>query len=486
MSRSIYSRRYHVALANPPYTVPSEKSASDAYRARYVSAHRKFGMGVCFTERMFELLVPGGHVAQITSNAFMKREYGKPLIERVLPHYDTTHVIDTSGAYIPGHGTPTVILAGRNRAPSPGPVRVVQARRGETETPRSHVGDVWNSIRAGLGLPAEVAPSGAQPIGLAWAKALAPSVKALAAEFAGPSSGDYAADATRRAETTRAAAAWHATAAALCAFNVRRAYCTGHALPDEHLAASFARVATELPDGEWFDDWPWNGAAQPVNPCWGSTLTSAQSDRVRAAVAAVVDLRAIPREQADRTDWIGDIYQGLDDVAREDFAFCQTPWFASKLLAELAVEPALREFGDGATVIDPACGTGHLLLEAFRRIHLRRADPEDGAPEHIYSACARMALSQLAGGDINPVVAAICRWRMMLAYVDAEPPRSFSSVPDDLPINVEVADALTTERPIGHVDHAKAHPSPTSPAAPPRPARIADALGQLSLFGGSP
>jgi hypothetical protein len=26
-------------------------------------------------------------------------------------------VVDTSGAYIPGHGTPTVILFGRHRAP---------------------------------------------------------------------------------------------------------------------------------------------------------------------------------------------------------------------------------------------------------------------------------------------------------------------------------------------------------------------------------
>lgn len=378
---SIHSKKYNVVLMNAPYIVPPNKTASDAYRARYVSAHRRFGMGVCFTERAFELTVPGGFVAEITSNAFMKREYGKALVEQVLPHYDITNVIDTSGAYIPGHGTPTVILASRNHAPSSGPVRVVQARRGEPKAPTDHVGLVWNSIRAGLGLPAEVAPSGAQPIGLAWAKALAPSVKALAAELAGPASGDYTADAAWRAEQLRASAAWHTTAAALQAFNVRRAYCAGHALPDdEHLMVNFERVAADLPDGEWFDDRPWWGNGRAVNPCWSSMLSRAQSDRVRAAVAAVVNLRAIPREQADRTDWIGDIYQGLDDVVREDFAFCQTPWFVSKLLAELAVEPALREFGDGATVIDPACGTGHLLLEAFRRIFLRRADPEDGRP----------------------------------------------------------------------------------------------------------
>ena len=53
----------------------------------------------------------------ITANSFMKREFGKKLIEEFFPRIDLTHVIDTSGAYIPGHGTPTVILFGRNRKP---------------------------------------------------------------------------------------------------------------------------------------------------------------------------------------------------------------------------------------------------------------------------------------------------------------------------------------------------------------------------------
>ncbi len=55
----------------------------------------------------------------ITANSFMKREFGKKLVEEFFADVDLTHVIDTSGAYIPGHGTPTVILlaatAGRSR-----------------------------------------------------------------------------------------------------------------------------------------------------------------------------------------------------------------------------------------------------------------------------------------------------------------------------------------------------------------------------------
>ena len=62
-------------------------------------------------------MAASGYVGQITANSFMKREFGKKFIEEFFPKIDLTHVIDTSGAYIPGHGTPTVILFGRNRKP---------------------------------------------------------------------------------------------------------------------------------------------------------------------------------------------------------------------------------------------------------------------------------------------------------------------------------------------------------------------------------
>ena len=79
-----------------------------------------------FADRFFRLAkVAGGdrrgagYVGQITANSFMKREFGKKLIENFFAQkVDLTHVIDTSGAYIPGHGTPTVILAGRNMMPT--------------------------------------------------------------------------------------------------------------------------------------------------------------------------------------------------------------------------------------------------------------------------------------------------------------------------------------------------------------------------------
>jgi hypothetical protein len=83
----------------------------------------------------------------ITTNSFMKREFGKKLIEEFFPHIDLTHVIDTSGAYIPGHGTPTVILFGRHCKPIAQEVRAVLGIRGELSTPDDpSQGKVWRSI----------------------------------------------------------------------------------------------------------------------------------------------------------------------------------------------------------------------------------------------------------------------------------------------------------------------------------------------------
>ena len=53
----------------------------------------------------------------INANSFMKREFGKKLIEQYLPKWDITHVLDTSGVYLPEHGTATTILMGRHRLP---------------------------------------------------------------------------------------------------------------------------------------------------------------------------------------------------------------------------------------------------------------------------------------------------------------------------------------------------------------------------------
>ncbi len=77
----------------------------------------------------------------------MKRGFGKKLIEEYFTKIDLTYILDTSGAYIPGHGTPTVILFGRSRKPLGDIVRAVFGIKGEPSTPTDpSQGLVWRSI----------------------------------------------------------------------------------------------------------------------------------------------------------------------------------------------------------------------------------------------------------------------------------------------------------------------------------------------------
>ncbi|MBG0825177.1 BREX-2 system adenine-specific DNA-methyltransferase PglX [Planomonospora sp. ID91781] len=145
--------RYHVVVGNPPYITVKDKALNQAYRDRYTTCSGTYALSVPFAELFFRLAVKDndrpGHVGQITANSFMKREFGKKLIEEFFAHkVDLTHVIDTSGAYIPGHGTPTVILIGKNRDRNRlGEIRAVLGVRGEPAQPADpSQGLVWIAI----------------------------------------------------------------------------------------------------------------------------------------------------------------------------------------------------------------------------------------------------------------------------------------------------------------------------------------------------
>ena len=136
LKRLLCHGQYHAVMANPPYITPKDPALRERYRARFSSCYRKYSLSVPFMEHIFKLSVPNGFSGQITANSFMKRAFGRLLIEQFLAGTDITHVIDTSGAYIPGHPTPTVILFGRRRAPVQTCVRTVLRIRGEPQRPR--------------------------------------------------------------------------------------------------------------------------------------------------------------------------------------------------------------------------------------------------------------------------------------------------------------------------------------------------------------
>jgi hypothetical protein len=149
--------RYHLVVGNPPYITVKDKKLNDLYRELYDACAGRYALSIPFAQRFFELAKRGdgqgtGHglVGKITTNSFMKREFGTKLIERFFGReVELTEVIDTSGAFIPGHGTPTVILIGKRRGGSgrSAVVRTVRTIRGEPTAPEiAEQGKVWSAI----------------------------------------------------------------------------------------------------------------------------------------------------------------------------------------------------------------------------------------------------------------------------------------------------------------------------------------------------
>ncbi|PTM99843.1 BREX-2 system adenine-specific DNA-methyltransferase PglX [Streptomyces sp. VMFN-G11Ma] len=159
--------RYHVVVGNPPYITVKDKKLNELYRELYPACAGTYALSVPFAQRFFELVKRGdaegrayGMVGQITANSFMKREFGTKLIEGYFGHaVELTEVIDTSGAYIPGHGTPTVILVGKQRggAGRSPVVRTVRSVQGEPAVPENaEEGLVWQAIVEQIDKPGSV------------------------------------------------------------------------------------------------------------------------------------------------------------------------------------------------------------------------------------------------------------------------------------------------------------------------------------------
>lgn len=152
-TNAILARKYAVVVGNPPYITVKDAAISGLYRKRYISCHRTYALVAPFCERFWALAKPldngqrAGYIGLIVADSFMKREFGKKLVQEFFPKIDLTHVISTSGAYIPGHGTPTVILFGRARQPVTGHVRTVMGIKGEPSPPADPaLGIVWQAI----------------------------------------------------------------------------------------------------------------------------------------------------------------------------------------------------------------------------------------------------------------------------------------------------------------------------------------------------
>ncbi len=117
---------FDLILGNPPFVTARNPVKRELYRERWKRVCSGKYLLICpFFDLSFNLLRPGGQLGFIVSNAFAKREFGKPLVEDFFPTVDVQKIVDCSGLMFPGHGTPTCIVFGRNAKPDgKTPIRV--------------------------------------------------------------------------------------------------------------------------------------------------------------------------------------------------------------------------------------------------------------------------------------------------------------------------------------------------------------------------
>lgn len=189
------------------------------------------------------------------------------------------------------------------------------------------------------------------------------------------------------------------------------------------------------------------------------------------------------------TEWIGDAYQAYCTEARKGRALVQTPPFVREFILGKTLGEVLRKWGPmAARTIDPTCGCGFFLTDAFRmtfdawmavdadelhRILMMTGgyDPRDSR-EAILS---QIALDQVVGVDLDPVCVAISRARLLMEAWRV------SDVRMPYRVHVHEGDALLHGRP-RHGDESKYGPFPYDVSA----VRMALRPGQYTAVVGNP
>ena len=171
------------------------------------------------------------------------------------------------------------------------------------------------------------------------------------------------------------------------------------------------------------------------------------------------DFRADPArdDQGFETRFIGDLYQELDPEIRKRYALLQTPHFISQFILEHTLLKRFEEkdFRE-VTLIDPTCGSGHFLVDAFWMFVKRYEEGASGQQSVVSRQPqdkSRLASNQRAkiartivekhlfGCDINPYATALARFRLTLAACDYARLTSLGEL-RDLRFNLVTIDSL--------------------------------------------
>jgi hypothetical protein len=149
-------------------------------------------------------------------------------------------------------------------------------------------------------------------------------------------------------------------------------------------------------------------------------------------------LELIPHYDAEQRSYTLDTLAGNE---RKETGSYYTPTSLVECLLDSALDPLLDEACKAGateervaalldiTVCDPACGSGHFLVAAARRIAKRIASEETGEPEPpeavIRTALRRVAGRCIYGVDINPMAAELAKVSLWLEALEAGKPLSF-------------------------------------------------------------
>lgn len=153
------------------------------------------------------------------------------------------------------------------------------------------------------------------------------------------------------------------------------------------------------------------------------------------------------RFDAIPVDFVSSIYQQFARTSAADQAHVQGLHYTPVELVHLALDPVFEGLEAQARVIDPTCGSGAFLVEAFRRLVWKRAQGQAASR----SVVRDVLYNQLYGIDINRSALGIAAFALYLAALelDQEPVQDILDLKFDRLIGRTLfeADALQDELP---------------------------------------
>lgn len=122
------------------------------------------------------------------------------------------------------------------------------------------------------------------------------------------------------------------------------------------------------------------------------------------------------RFNAIPVDLVSSIYQQFARTSAADEARSQGLHYTPVELVHLTLDPVFEGLSSHATIIDPACGSGAFLVEAFRRLVWRAAQGQPATRDLV----RRILYTQLFGVDINRAALGIAAFSLYLAALELD------------------------------------------------------------------